>query len=313
MATSGSINFSQDVESLVRDTLYMSNALTPGEDLEHEMSQMVIRAMNRLIKRWQSRGIFVWTYQEAYLFPSLTSMEHTVGNGGTAHFTDSAILTEVATAAAAAATTLVVDSTSGMTAGDYIGVELDDGTRQWTTISTVTNGTTLQLGAALTDDVAVNNTVFTYTDKSLWPLSIYSVRSHSYSSDIETSVRAEDRTYFRNLADKTLTSPTASYFYDRGNQQLGTLSIYPILDNVQDYLKITYERVIQDIDSISDDIDFPSEWYDAIIYNTALSLAPALRIKQSDDLKMLAAQSLQDARRTNTEVDYIETYTDARR
>lgn len=63
-------------------------------------------------------------------------------------------------------TTLEVDDTTGITNGDICGVTLDDGTIQWSTC-TVTDGDTLEFGAALTDDVAIDNVVYTLLFKAM--------------------------------------------------------------------------------------------------------------------------------------------------
>ena len=63
-------------------------------------------------------------------------------------------------AAVVTATTMEVDDTTGMTAGDIIGVELDNGTWHWTTIDGVTDGDTVELTAGLAGDgAAIDNDV----------------------------------------------------------------------------------------------------------------------------------------------------------
>jgi len=72
----------------------------------------------------------------------------------------SRVKTEMRVAAVVTATTMEVDSTTGMTAGDIIGVELDNGTWHWTTIDGVTDGDTVELTAGLAGDgAAINNDV----------------------------------------------------------------------------------------------------------------------------------------------------------
>ena len=51
---------------------------------------------------------------------------------------------------------------TGFTNGNNIGVTLNDGSTQWTTINGVPTGTTIPLAAALTQASSVNNFAFTY-------------------------------------------------------------------------------------------------------------------------------------------------------
>lgn len=302
MATSGSVNFSQDAESIVRDVLYASNSLSPGEDLEEHLSQMTIRCLNRMFKALQSTGVLIWTYQEAYLFPNLTDNDYTIGEAGTAHFTDSAVITTLTAAAASSATTLSLVST-GITVGDYVGIELTAGTRQWTTIATIPGATSITITDALTSAAASGNNVFTYTTKSKYPISIPSVRYYDYSAALERPLQEDERSNYYDTPDKSISATTNMYFYDAGNQQTGTLNIFPLPDDIADYMKVTYERQIQDIDSLSDSIDFPSQWYNAIIYMAAVDLSPFLRIKADDDLRERAEYYYNKALRTNVELD----------
>jgi len=64
--------------------------------------------------------------------------------------------------AVATDTTMEIDATAGMTAGDIVGVVQDDGTTHWTTVASITDGDTLELTVGLTDDAAIDNDVYTY-------------------------------------------------------------------------------------------------------------------------------------------------------
>ena len=59
-----------------------------------------------------------------------------------------------------------------MSDADNIGIELDDGTIQWTTINGAPAGSTVTLTDALTDDVASGNAVYVYTAKTNRPMKL---------------------------------------------------------------------------------------------------------------------------------------------
>ena len=68
-------------------------------------------------------------------------------------------------------TTLEVDSTTGMAGDDIVGIVLDSGAIDWTTIASVTDGDTMVLTAGLSGDCAINNNIYTYRWKAMANLS----------------------------------------------------------------------------------------------------------------------------------------------
>lgn len=71
-------------------------------------------------------------------------------------------VTQMRVAAIALATTMEVDSTTGMLAGDKVGIELDDDTIHWTTIASVTDGDTFELtdGIPAGGAAAIDNDIY---------------------------------------------------------------------------------------------------------------------------------------------------------
>ena len=74
------------------------------------------------------------------------------------------LVTYVATAAVAGATTLVVDSTTNFTATDKLNIMLANGDMHRATVSSVTNSTTLELTAALPWSVDVDAAVINVSE-----------------------------------------------------------------------------------------------------------------------------------------------------
>ena len=69
--------------------------------------------------------------------------------------------TEIRVAASSTDTTIECDDTTGMSAGDICGIELDSGNWHWTTVASVTDGNTFVIDDGLTDDAAVDNDIIT--------------------------------------------------------------------------------------------------------------------------------------------------------
>lgn len=302
MATSGIVSFSQNTRSVILDAMYNINALAPGESLETDDYELARRTLNRMIKNWQSAGIYIHTYTEAYLFMQPGTASYTIGASGTAHCTDSAVLSSLTANAATSATTLSLSST-GMTVGDNIGIELDNGTRQWTTIATIPGSTSVTISSGLSSAAASGNTIYTYTTKSSWPLYIDSVRLVDVDADTERSLMPMTRNEYFDIHDKEMSNIPSSYFYSLGNRT-GTFYIWPVQPDVKDYLRITYQRVLHDLVDATDDIDLPAEWLEPIVLNLAVKLSHPHKSKASIELRQDARESLENAKRMNNELGY---------
>lgn len=304
MATSGSYNWTLTRDEILKLSYQRVGILQGNSTLRSEQVTLGTTLLNAMLKTWHAGGIQMWKRKEATLFTAYQDAVYSLGSSGD-HATTSYVKTQVATAAVSGASSLVVDSTSGMTAGDYLGIELDDGTRQWMTISTVTNSTTLALSTTLTDDVAVDNYVVTYTNKIQRPLSVINCRSASLATTFEQPMTMLSYDSYREIPDKTQgeSSYIGGFYYDKQRTN-GELSLYPRPQNVDLIINFTYHEPLQDMDSANDNFDFPEEWLLPIATNLAFRLArwfnlepilPSLEKEAKEDYLALAAFDRDDA------------------
>ncbi len=156
------------------------------------------------------------------------------------------------------------------TVGDFVGIELDDGTLQWTNIVSAVS-TTLTLLDVTTDAAASGNFVYSYTSKIQRPYSIIEIR-RTDSCGNETSVDLVSRSEYMALNLKTGTGPLNQAWYD---PQLtnGTLHIWQASNDVQDVIKFTSKTPLTDFDNLSDVSGFPQNALKALKYNLAVDLA----------------------------------------
>jgi hypothetical protein len=129
------------------------------------------------------------------------------------------------------------------------------------------SGSTVTLTAVLTDDVAVDNKVYTYTDLISRPLAISEgriVRDSGTESPLEILTRER----YMLLASKTTTGKASQVYYDPQLDN-GVLKVWPAADSVADYLKLTARLPIQDLDAVANDFDFPVEWFLGLKWNLA--------------------------------------------
>lgn len=271
MATSGSVNFNQTRDDLINASLRKLGIVAQGEDPAAYMTANGADDFNRMIKAWMAHGIHLWTYDQGIVFPEADKQSFNLGPTGD-RAASTFVATEIAVAALLGASTITVDDDTGMTSGDNIGIELDDGTLQWTTINGAPSSNVVTLTATLTAAVAVNNNVYTYTTLINRPTEIRDARlSIDLGNEIPIEKISND-SYF-NLPNKSESGLPTQFYYD---PQLtnGVLYLWPVFDSVANTVLFTFERPLEDVDSITDNADFPQEWLEAIVYNLAVRLAP---------------------------------------
>jgi len=272
MALSGSTDFALTRDEIIDGAIRIVKGLggkpiTGAKSGQTEAAQAG-QSLNMILKHWQALGIGLWLNKEINMPFAYRDGVYSLGSD---HASETLVVTEVATAASETDTTLVVDSISGMSTGDAIGIELDDGTMQWTTINGAPSSATITLTAALTDDVAVDNEVMTYTTKSGRPLVITEARLVN-DSGTEISLEILNRDEWMSISNKNTNGIPSQIYYDP-QLTYGVLYVWPRPNDVASYLKMTARVAIQDFDSATDSADFPQEIYRAAKWNLADEIA----------------------------------------
>lgn len=114
MSVSGNYNFNQNALQIITEALELIGAYESGETISANDSSTCLRTLNLMVKHWSGKGIGLWKKVNAALFLEYDENEYDIGPTGD-HATDSWVKTEIATAGAASATSLVVDSVTGTT------------------------------------------------------------------------------------------------------------------------------------------------------------------------------------------------------
>jgi hypothetical protein len=289
MALSESYDFSLTRDGLINEAYNAIGAIALGVEPTTAEYTSAGRKLNLMLKAWQAEGIALWLNQKVTLFLVKSAESYLLGpTGGNVTPTSDAVKTEIATAGVVTDTNLIVDSIVGITNGDYIGVELDDGTVQWTTVNGVPSGSTVVLATGLTSAAAVDNHVYTYTTKIQRPLGILEARRVD-SSGNDTPLMIISRQEYMSLSNKSVASLPNQIYYD---PQLtnGALYMWPTASDVQVTVEMTIKKPIMDMDESADDGEFPVEWSDTIVNNLAIRIGIGLGLSPSKELKELAAQ-----------------------
>jgi len=198
--------------------------------------------------------------------------------------------------AAAAAASIVVESITGIAASDHIGITLDDGTIQWTTVNGAPAGSTVSLSAALTDSVALGNQVWTYTSDIVQPLKIVQAQRFNADAETDTPMMMLGRTDYFDLPNKDQLGTITNFYYDR---QLTTGQLYlwsAPQDVVDGHVNFQWHRPIMDFNTAADTSDLPQEWIQTLQFNLAVIMAPEFDVPDGKfrQIKSLADQYLSD-------------------
>lgn len=293
MATSASTNWSVTRDNIITTAYQILGQYSSEETISGADVDLANTLLNGMIKTFQAQGYHLWTMEEATLFPEADKVKYSLGSGGDhAAKTSDVVKTTLSGAEASGQTVLSVTSATGMAVNDNIGIELDNDTIQWTTISSISSND-VTVATALTSAAASGNFVYTYTTKLERPLDISQMRRVN-ADDTETVLYRLGREKYFSLSDKTTESSVTSWFYDP-QLTTGKLYLYPEPSNMQERFQFTYLRSIEDFDAGTNDPDFPQEWFEALIWNLAARLAPAFGKEEKASLLIIpyASQTLQ--------------------
>jgi hypothetical protein len=273
MTTSGSTSFNLTAIEIVNRAfakIHVKKAETP---LEPDELQDGIDSLNMMIKAWSAQGLHLWAKDEGITFLSVGKSSYNLGETGdeSCQF-DDFIGTTTTSDKIATDTIFPVSSSDGMIAGDKAGVELDDNTRFWTTIKSVDSDTQITLSAGIPSPALTGSTLFTFTNLIQRPNRILSYRRKTFNDDNEIPVLSWSRQQYFNQVNKLSTGTVVNCYY---SPQLvdGRLYVWQTASSVNDFVRFTFERPLQDILTGDDSVDFPNEWLEAIIYNLAFRLA----------------------------------------
>lgn len=268
--------FNLNKTAIITRALQTINAIDLNSTVGPDEYAYASDILNLMIKKWEAQGMNLWKRRLGYLFTSYNTRNYELGTSGT-NATLSYVSTTISADEASGQTTLSITSSSGMTIGDYIGIELDDGTRQWTTIASIPDGTSVNVNNALTDEASAENTVITYTTKITRPLRILRSTVLSLDNDSETTMGDLSYDEYFNMPIKTTLGSPNNFYYDKllsgSSPYTGTLYLFPTPNNVNDIIVFTYQESLSDMTNTTDYSDFPQEWGYALIFNLACELA----------------------------------------
>lgn len=272
MATSGEVSFTMTALEVVNKAFGKIGVKVAEQALEADEYQDGQDTLNLMIKSWGAQGLHLWTKDEGVLFLDIGKTDYNLGpEGDEACQLDDFIGTTSTAANVATDITVQVPSTAGMEVFDFIGIELDDKTRFWSTILLIDSDTQVTLDNAFLGPSKSGSTVFTFTNLIQRPQRVLSYRRKTFNDDNEIPVISWSRDQYFNQVNKNSTGTVVNAYYSPQLEN-GRMYVWQTASSINDLVRFTFERPMQDIVDSSDTLDFPVEWLEAIIYNLAARL-----------------------------------------
>jgi len=278
MTTSGSVDYELDAEGLITKAFQKLGIRAAETPLEAFEIQDGLSDLNLMLKSWQMDGMHLWTRQEGIVFLDVGKADYLLGaSGDEATLLDDFIGTTATAAHVTSDTVITVSDSTGMAAADFVGIKLDDGTRHWTTIVSVDSSEQITITTGLASASASASTVFTYTTIIQRPLRITSSRRKTYGDDNEVPIDSWSREEYFNQVNKNSEGTVIATYYSPLLVN-GRFYVWQTASSANDYIRISFERTIEDVDASTDTLDIPVEWHETVIYNLAARLVDSYTV-----------------------------------
>ncbi len=279
-------------EEMIKDAMLLVQASDEDEAVSPAGTEVGLRRLNNVLKRLSTRGMHMWRRQEVVLPLIAGQSMYLLGDAATdAEWADEEdfFATTTTVAATSGASTITVDDATGIDDGDRIGVKLDDGTRQWTTVNGAPAGSVVTLTATLTDDVASGSSVYTYTTRPERPLRVIHARRRATATANDVPVEIVAQEAYQSQPTKTGAGTVTMVAY-KPTLTSGRLFCWQA-GSVNQLLRMTVEREFTVLTATSDTIDIPSEWTEAVLYQLAVALEPTYGQLDAGRVARLQAQA----------------------
>lgn len=268
MALSGSIDFGLTRDELITLSLQEVGAIGDGDTPSATQLTEAGKLLNMLVKSWKIDNS-LWMRYYGYIFPiHNTNLVQLGAEGGKA--STLYVYTQTSAASSSTDTTITVDSISGISSTNIIGVEQSDGTMHWTTVNGAPAGSTVTLTLALTSDVAVDAAVYVYatTNALKRPNNIVEAFRRESSSNIDTPITQITNQEYNRLPNKTEEGTVIQWHYDTplnmstsGYPGNGDFYFWPRHLDGKYVIVIKYIKLFDDLDSATHNPEFPQEWF----------------------------------------------------
>lgn len=314
MATSSSYNFTQTKYDLILDAFQIVGEYGIGRTLEAEDLSFASNLLNKMIKAWSAQGLHLWAKEEAILFTEQYQSRYILSNDSTAakwaNIDDTAVF-QTTLSAVAGASQIALNDVTDLSIGSFIGIVLDNGATQWTTVAGVA-GSAIGLVTVLEDSVAQGNLVYFLQNRAYKPSRIYDCRRIGgidlgvTSTVTEVWLKALAYQDYMRMSSKTVNGVPSAYMYNPDDTR-GEFYLWQRPMDTTQRIQFTYERLIQDLDTAGQNFDFPSEWLETITYQLAWRLCtPYGKPERGQELIAVASLMLENLKDWDAEITSLK-------
>jgi len=269
LTTSNSVDFSVTRDNLITLAYQHVGVVGDGETASADQITEGALLLNMLVKARQADGMPLWALKRGFILPLTGVSSITMGSS---HAVTTYVTTTLTADSAATDTTLTVTSITGISTAHVIGIELDDGTVDWTTVNGAPSGTTVTITTGVTTAASSGNRIYTYatTNRVTRPLKILQANILTPADDLGQPIRVITRDEYFSLNNRTLATGPNTLFYDP--QLTGVVYFWPRFTTGTEIIEFTYHRPFEDFDATGDTPDFPQHWYMALMTELAWAL-----------------------------------------
>ena len=297
MAVSGSFDYTCTGLNVITAALEDIQVVQSGETIGNDDQATALRTLNYMVKEWMGKPTFApglkrWTRKWFYLFLRLNKNIYTLAQAGVtgddiacvdsyAHTTLSANAAAGQPVIATQAVTAYYNWPTGV-AGSYtsvnsdpIGVQLDGGDIQWSTIKTGGGTAAVTLNDNLTGTAASGNVVFTFPLLNLadLPLDFLTLVRRDLNGIDYPMDKMQDVYEYEQISNKNITATPITWFYQK-QRVIGQMLLSCFPSTKTDVLRGVALYPIDDEDTTADTMAFPQQWYGALEWGLAKKLAP---------------------------------------
>lgn len=312
MATSLSYDFGVTAAQIIQFSLESIGVIRLGQTIPNSYQEATLRRLNYIAKQIQGNadlrpGLKPYHRQRVTLFLVKGQQKYSIGPASTdARAAVSYGRTTIDAAEAIGQTTISVTATTDattdpgttvtMTAADIIGVEQNDGTIFWSTISSVSAGDTVTIAAGIDVAASVGNYVWWFTSRAQrFPVIESAVIRNENRQDSPLDVYRDTDAYDIGVADKYADGdPTSILVEPLRIATRVTLDTQPTDVTKQIVMAVQYPA--EDYDAATNDIAFPQESFLYLAWELGRQCAPLFGRPWTQDMEKnyLMARSVFD-------------------
>lgn len=302
MPTSGTFTFSVSRDDIIREAMLNLGKLGEAEVPTAQEVTDCSRKLNMLVKQWMAKqdfapGLKVWTRRHGDLFLSNSTGTYNLGPSGD-HWTLQSYTRTLAANANTAATSLTVSSIANATAGDSIGIQMNDGSLYWDNINGTPVGSTINLTIGLPSPANSGAAVFNYTTRAQRPNIIEAVvlRDINFNDVPMRMYTLQEYSYQPSKQNPNYVSDPLAIYYEA---QLTNGVLFTDVSGASDVskrLRIDFLEPIQDFNNPLDTPEYPQEWYLALCWGLTQQIGPMFNLPFTKDMQLNMTEAIGIAR-----------------